>query len=303
MLNENKKISARPSVFSGAGGEHKIVETYAEDVAKVIENDREGLVKKIIHGEEEREKEKKNLSPRSKKNRFFMLVSFLLILIASAILFFLFFKKSPSAVSIEKQFTPIIFNDKSVFMEVFALSKEEIARAVLTEINTAKIKEGGVEGIYLAENKKIIGLRRFISLIKSNFVPGDNTLFVSDNFLLGAVNIKTSSAEKIRPGFFILLKVRSAADIFDALRAWERKMLYDLSGFLGVNISSDTNYLFTKEFQDGIINNKNARVLYDKEGKAVLMYIFADDNSIIITNIESAVREIMWRLASSQKKQ
>lgn len=301
-MNENKKIPARLSVFSGVGGEHKIVETYAEDVAKVIENDREGLVKKIIHGEEEREKEKKNLSPRSKKNKLFMLIGFLLILIASAILFFLFFKKSPSAVSIEKQFTPIIFNDQSVFVEVSALNKEEIARIVSSEINTATIKEGGVEGIYLTENKKIIGLRRFISLIKGNFIPGDNTFFVNDNFLLGTVNIETSSAVKIRPGFFILLKVRGTADIFDTLREWEGKMLSDLSPFLGINLSSDTNYLFTKEFQDGIVNNKNARVLYDKMEKAVLMYIFADDNSVIITDTEKAAREIMRRLASSQKK-
>ena len=33
----------------------KIVETYAEDMAKVIEDDRGGLIKKIIHSEEEHE--------------------------------------------------------------------------------------------------------------------------------------------------------------------------------------------------------------------------------------------------------
>ena len=46
---------------------NKIVQTYAEDMAKVLENNTEGLVKKIIHGEEEHEQEKKNLSPKSKK--------------------------------------------------------------------------------------------------------------------------------------------------------------------------------------------------------------------------------------------
>ena len=48
---------------------HGVVETYAEDMAKVIEDDKSGLVKKIIHGAEEHEIEKINLSPESKKNK------------------------------------------------------------------------------------------------------------------------------------------------------------------------------------------------------------------------------------------
>ena len=283
--------------------EHKIVETYAGDMAEVLENDREGLVKKIIHGEEKREEEKKNLSPKSKQNRLFMIVGILFIMLALLILSFFFFKTDINTVKIEEQFTPIIFNDQSAFIEVSSLNKEEIAQTILSEINTTKVKEGGIEGIYLTENKKIIGLRRFITLIKSNFIPGDNPIFINDNFLLGAVNIKINPLETTRLGFFILLKIRGAADIFDALRLWERKMLSDLAPFLSVNISSETNYLFTKDFEDGIVNNKNARVLYDKNKKAVLMYIFADDNSVIITDTENAAREIMLRLASSKKKQ
>ena len=283
--------------------EHKIVETYAGDMAEVLENDREGLVKKIIHGEEKREEEKKNLSPKSKQNRLFMIVGILFIMLALLILSFFFFKTDINTVKIEEQFTPIIFNDQSAFIEVSSLNKEEIAQTILSEINTTKVKEGGIEGIYLTENKKIIGLRRFITLIKSNFIPGDNPIFINDNFLLGAVNIKINPPETTRLGFFILLKIRGAADIFDALRLWERKMLSDLAPFLSVNISSETNYLFTKDFEDGIVNNKNARVLYDKNKKAVLMYIFADDNSVIITNTENVAREIMLRMASSKKKQ
>jgi len=275
---------------------HKIAETYAKDMAEVLENDKEGLVKKIIHQEEEHEIDKKNLSPESKKNKLFMFFSFLFISLALIILFFFLFKKENNTVLVPKQFIPIIFNDQSVALEVSGLKKEEIILAVFNEINTTKVKKGGIEGIYLTENKQIIGLRHFISLIQSNFIPGDNTFFVKDNFLLGVANDESKN-------FFILLKVRSAFDIFDTLRAWERKMFIDLHGFFGISISADINYLRTKEFQDGIIENKNARILYDKDNKVVLMYIFADDNSIIITDSQNAAHEIILRLASSQKKQ
>jgi len=301
-MEKDNKTPARNASHSEAGGQNKIVQTYAEDMANVLENDTEGLVKKIIHGEEKHEQEKKNLSPRSKKNRFFMFISILFVMLALAIFSFFFFRKNANIVSVEKQFTPIIFNDQSAYLEVSGLNKDEIGQTVLNEINTSKVKNGGLEGIYPTVNQQIVGLREFISLIKSNFTPSNDLSLVSDNFLMGVVK-NPDTQTNTGTGFFILLKVRSIADIFDSMRLWENNLLTDLHGFLGVNISSDTNYLFTKNFIDGIVENKNARVLYDNSGNIVLMYIFADDNSVIITDSSNAAHEILLRLASSQVQQ
>jgi hypothetical protein len=92
--------------------------------------------------------------------------------------------------------------------------------------------------------------------------------------------------------------MRSVADVFDTIRSWENKMFYDLHGFFGIDITSDTNYLLTKDFEDGFVQNKNARILRDKDGKIVMMYIFINDTSFIIANNEAAVREIMLRFSS-----
>ncbi len=283
----------------------KIVRTYAEDMAKVIEDDKSGLVKKIIQGEEKHEIEKMNLSPESKRNKLFMLVSLLCILLGLITLFFYIpAKKDNSVVPAGKQFTPLIFNDQSVFFEVKDLKKEEIAQTVFNAVNATKVKDGGVEGIYLTSDKKVIGLRKFIALIKGNFQPKADQLrtdlpaddvFVSDNFLLGVVKAETKD-------FFILLKARSLPDVFDSLRLWENKMFFDLRGFFGINISSETNYLLTAEFKDAIVGNKNARILYDNDNKIVMMYVLANDTSVIITNTENAAQEIMLRLASSRVK-
>ncbi len=284
--------------------QNKVIKTYAEDMARAIEDDTQGLIKKMIHGEEEREIEKKNLSPESKKNKFFMLVSIFFLVIALGIVsFLLFIKEEINTVPVEKQFVPIIFNDKSTFFEVFGLKKEEIIQTVFNQADNTSVKIGGIDGIYLTENKQIIGLRRFLSLIKSSFAPGDDKFLVSDNFLMGSYLTGIKASSPTAGDFFILLKVRSTLDIFNSLRAWEGKMLTDLYGFLGINLSSETNYLFKKDFDDGIIENKNARVLYDEGGRIVLMYIFVDENSVVITNSEPATHEIILRLASSEKKQ
>ena len=87
------------------------------------------------------------------------------------------------------------------------------------------------------------------------------------------------------------------------LNSYLNNILTDLAPFIGINVSSDTNYLFRKDFTDSIVENKNARVLYDNDGKPVLMYIFANDNSVIITNAQNAAHEIMLRLASGEVKQ
>jgi hypothetical protein len=280
------------------------IHTYAEDVAKIIAKDTGSLVKKIIHAEEEREGEKKEESPLLKKNKYFMFISVSLLILSLIILFFfLFFKTDINTVPVEKQFVPIIFNDQYNYQDVLGLKKDDIAQMVLNQVNATQVKNGGIEGIYLTENKQMIGLRRFISLIKGNFVPGGSTLFVDDNFLMGVEKDELNSGFGARYGFFVLLKVRSIADVFDSMRAWENKIMTDLHGFLGIDISSDTNYLFQKNFEDGVVENKNARILYDKDGKLVMMYVFADDNSVVITNSLNAVHEVILRLVSSKESQ
>jgi len=305
---------------NGAGGtKNKIVQTYAEDIAEVLKHDKGGLIKKIIRGEAEHEKEKRNLSPESRKNQLFMFIGALLILTSLAILVFFLFQEDDSTVSIEKQFVPIVFIDKSVFIEVNDLTKERIIQTIVNKVRTTEVKNKGVEGIYLTLNKKVIGLRGFITLIRANFEPIENSslgdVFVSDSFLLGVVKSGAEISPPVNKDFFILLKMRSVPDIFESLRDWENNMFFDLYKFFGIELSSETKYLLTKDFENSIVENKNARILYEgneeqalvadsqpRDRKIVMMYIFTDDNSVIITDTKDVVREIILRLASSEVK-
>jgi hypothetical protein len=317
MEPDNKKNEIKPNATTApvpdSRHDYKIkphvamVETYTEDMANVIGGDSGSLVKKIIHSEEEHEIEKKNLSPQSKKNRIFIFVGISLLILALATIVFLLFQKGTNNVVVQKLFTPLVFNDQIMPLDISGLKPDEIAQAVLKEIGDTKVSGGQVEGIYLSETQnKIaqnIGLRRFLILTNSHFSPTDNTAFVSDNFLLGVVKNQVNADPTSGTGFFMLMKMRSTTDIFDSLRAWEPNILNDMHGFLGINIDSTNNYLLTKSFTDGIVENKNARILYDQNGNMVLMYVFADNNSVIITDSESAANEIILRLASNQTPQ
>lgn len=275
---------------------NKIVKTYAEDMAQVLSDGKGGVIKKIIHSEEEHEKEKRNLSPQSRKNKFFMFLGMVLLMVSFGTIAFFLKKGEVPSVPVEKQFVPIIFTDKNALVELGDLKKSEIEEKISNQVNTTTVKTGGVEGIYLTFNKSPIGLRKFIGMIGGNFQPLTEN-FVDDNFLMGAVKNDTENSS-----FFMLIKMRSIPDVFDIMRGWESKMFTDLHGFFGVSLTPETKYLLTKNFEDSIIENKNARILYDTDNNIVMMYIFADDNSIVITDNPKAVAEIILRLASSQIK-
>lgn len=278
----------------------KIVKTYAEDMAEVIESNREGLVKKLIHEDELREAEKRSQSPENTKNKIFAFLGSLLILATFAIFGFVILKQREEIVTIKKPFTSIIFTNKNIFMEVSGLSKDQILNAINNlRSGLQSLKTGEVEGVYLTENKKVIGLHRFLTLTKSNLVlPGllpGNTETVSDTFLMGFVKAETTD------DFFILIKVRSMADIFGNLRSWENKMFSDLHDLFDITLNSSNGYLLTKDFKDGWVANKNARILEDQNSKTVMLYTFADDHSIIIANTDTATKAILGRVFSGTK--
>ncbi|OGI74326.1 hypothetical protein A3D42_02465 [Candidatus Nomurabacteria bacterium RIFCSPHIGHO2_02_FULL_41_18] len=276
----------------------KIVETYAEDMARVIEDDREGLIKKIIHEAEEREINKKNFSPESRQNKIYMFISTFFVFAALATFLFFLLKRDLRTVPIDPEFTPIISGDKNSFLETGELGKAEIVKNLILKAKKSAVNPGGLEGIYLARGGSIVGLREFIALLEANLVLPE-VAFVSDHFMMGSTN---QAGVKTGENFFLLLKVRSFSDIFESLRSWENKILFNLHDLFGIEISSETNYLFTKDFENGFVDNKNARILYDKEGEEVLMYVFADDTSVIIASDSKVAREIILRLSGSKLK-
>lgn len=292
-----------PEKNSANNPQKPVVQTYAGDTAEVLRSDQAGMIKKIIEGEEEKEKEKKNMSPESRRNRLFLLASISMILVGAALLAYFWAGRPARVAEIAPEFTPIIFTDRSFFIESAGPKREDIIQSVRNQTEPFGMKPNSVVAAYLTYDGRNVGLRQFLSLLKINFTPDPNPLLVSDSYLLGWVNVKKEEASKEGEGAFLLFKTRSAADIFDSLRAWEKKMFYDLHGFFGVSTGGGNEYLLTKDFEDSIVSNKNARVLLDREGKIVLLYVFADNQSVVITDSPAALREIILRLNAKQTKE
>src|SRR3989344_4335559 len=128
------------------------VQTYTDDMVKVIEDSGGTLVKKIIKEEEAREAEK--LHPKSKKNSLFALA--------------LNQDRGSIPVEVTKQSLKIIFTDGVSTLEIGGLKKEEITAALFSKKEESQGKQGGVEAIYLTEGGEPVGLRHFIALAGAN---------------------------------------------------------------------------------------------------------------------------------------
>lgn len=275
--------------------QNKTVQTLAEDMAEAIQDSQGGLIKKIISEEEDRERNTAIRSIDARKNQFFFIVSLLLLVTAFILVYvFVISKEEPKEMPVAVQFTPLIFTDKYSFVELTLPSKEDFVSSVLKEFNTLDVKKGGVLAVYPTENKKVMGFSRFLKVIKSSLVILEPNPFY-ESFMIGALRGD-------KKDLFLLLKIKSFTDVFNDARLWEEKMFDDLHDFFGVDVNASTNYLLTKDFEDGIIQNKNARILRSDKGEIVLMYVFIDETSIIITNTESVTREVMLRLDSSKIK-
>ncbi|MBI5139265.1 hypothetical protein HZA26_01500, partial [Candidatus Nomurabacteria bacterium] len=208
-----------------------------------------------------------------------------------------FFINSPEEIQAPPapvQFTPLIFTEKSSFIEVDPTSEDPIYKSILKEFDSSDVKKDGILAVYLTENKKLVELSRFLKIIDADFAISDPEIF-SESFLIGMLKNETEYP-------FLLLKIKSFADVFNDLRLWEEKIFYDLHDFFKIKVDVSNNYLLTKDFEDGVVQNKNARVLYSKDGVPVLMYVFIDDNSVVLSSSENVVKEIILRLDSAKIK-
>src|ERR1035437_5679505 len=106
--NKKKEIETTTNKLPNA-----VVETYAGDMVNIMGNETEGLIKKIIHGEENKEAEKKNLSPESNKNKIFLIIGVLLLVFALSITFFFLSQKSTGIVVVQQPVTSLIFTNQN----------------------------------------------------------------------------------------------------------------------------------------------------------------------------------------------
>lgn len=110
---------------------------------------------------------------------------------------------------------------------------------------------------------------------------------------------------------FILFSVRSYEHAAGGMFDWEKYLLDDIGPLFGVNVrelslqagtSSDAVLAQDLRIKDVILRNKDARALFDTNGNIIFLYIFPDQETLIITTNEDTLRALQGKVEGGKLK-
>jgi hypothetical protein len=91
---------------------------------------------------------------------------------------------------------------------------------------------------------------------------------------------------------FLILKTSDIDSSRASLLSWEPSMAHDVDQIFGTNISARTS----PAFADSVVAGFDARIL-NSQSSATVAYAFADKNTIVIAGSQSALADLLARIA------
>lgn len=174
-----------------------------------------------------------------------------------------------------------------------------VIKTLADKLNNSQMTVNNLANIYLtagtSTNKRLLTAVEFASLMNFNMPPIIQRVLLPD-FMVGVF-----SFEKNLP--FIIFKTTSFENTYAGMLAWESDLeknmsvLFHLPGY--ENAGSILNELAPKtqkKFFDGVIVNKDVRILKGTDNETLLLYGIIDKETVIITVSDTAFKEIINRL-------
>ncbi|MFA6251233.1 MAG: hypothetical protein WC603_01240 [Candidatus Paceibacterota bacterium] len=285
----------------------KVLRTYSSDMADAIRTNEVSVIKIALAEKEKKEREEMNQKAEGTNTSKTLLVIGGIILIAVAIIgsYFLLQKKKEKEIP-----EPIISNidtfisyDSNLYIDVTNVINSSELSEILKKEQTAN--SGLIKALFLTkkitDKSELLTSRNFLSLIGAT-APGALVRSLSDKYLLGKYADKNIPGLSNETALFLIFQTTDYNQAYASMLEWEKTMLKDLFILFDIKITDTSEAVFDKPWQDIIINNRDARVLYGENDSALLYYVFVNKNNFIITNNIRAVKEIIARLIIKNTK-
>ncbi|MFA6338560.1 MAG: hypothetical protein WCW87_00660 [Candidatus Paceibacterota bacterium] len=284
--------------------------TYKEDLAKTIKEQNVSVVK-IAAAESKKqqyqEKVEEEKSPSNPKN--IIIIIFSIILIGGGLIdLYYIYNNFYKATEINQQvIKKTISTDFIKNIDITGLHDREFQDKILAEINKNNSALGSITSYQLIE--KIAGQETLLS--SQNFfaevaprMPSELSRALNSNFVFG---IHTFDGN--RP--FIILNLNSYENVYSGMLSWEKNMTNDIERIfnlknvdqnIGGFASSTTDEMAASQnhFTDILVQNKDVRLLKNKNNEEVILYSFFDNNHLVITTNEITMIKIFERLRVAQ---
>jgi hypothetical protein len=141
---------------------------------------------------------------------------------------------------------------------------------------------------------EILTSKDFLSLINTT-IPGALARSLSDKYLLGEYGDISNSVNNTT-ATFLVFETTDYNQAYASMLDWEQTMLRDLHVLFNISIPEQNSPLYAKSWKDIIVNNKDARVLYNDNDQGILYYVFVNKNDFVIADNLVALKEVIGRL-------
>jgi hypothetical protein len=283
-----------------------IVRTYKDDIASAIKDNHLSSIN-IAMAENQKSRGQTNLKEKEtrpnifSKNKAVIFVSLILILVSIASLYaiYLFRSKNSTPLITQNEFLSIITTDYKDELDTNIINKSKFIDILASRINDIQIPVNNIYNIYsvtgTSTNKRLITPDEFITLAKFRTPDIIKRTFLS-NFMVGMF-----SFDRNLP--FVILKSSYFDNAYAGMLEWEKnlekdfRVLFRLEGYeTSNNLVSELTPTEQKKFEDGVVSNKNVRLLRGEDGKIMFLYGIIDQETIIITVSDQSFRELVNRL-------
>lgn len=290
----------------------RTIHTYEQDMADAVRTDEVSVIKIALAEKNKKDRAEvyKELQGTTTSKVFYVIGAIVLITLGSLGAYFVFKEKEKNNAPIPKVESTIksfISYDYNTMLDVTdTVSVFEISRLLKIEMDK-NIAPGTVNNIVFYKKQDtgdhFLNFKEFLSLVDTN-LPEKLLRSLNDDYTLGTYRPKTESktlpGKFERPHLFILFSSNDYSLSYSGMLDYERTMLSDMYTVFDLKIG-DKN-LFEKQFEDVIIDNKDARVLYDENENPLLYYMFVDRDKFIITDNVDTLKEVIVRLIQANKK-
>ena len=284
----------------------KTIHTYSSDMAEAVRDNDVSVIKIALAEQKKREREiqykKSEVSPLAKL--FLFLGALIILSLAIGAIYYVYQKnksKSTIAILTPRNNVTIVPFTKELTIDI--TSKNNFNKVVkeMREKIPALLNREGVLSISLTRSTPMkpeqIPLENFLSFIPVT-APNSLVRSLGTEYMLGSYQ---SSDSKKASHPFIIFKTKDYNQTYAGMLTWEKTLALDFGELFSKDIVSYSSSVLDTPWRDIIIQNNNARVLYDDAHTPLLYYIFVNKDYFILSDDKDTLSTLFQQLLLKNK--
>lgn len=283
MDTDNKKETKIPAV-----------RTFRSDLDQAVHDQGASLASIMLAEKKHQEETSKVVAAKSIKSSLIYVLLSILLIVGAVVSYFVFKSmtdKASTAQVVQDQLSTYVSYDTVTHLKADGLIGKESIGAVVQSARSQAGKNGSIEVLSFEKNAPAVTLTtsEFFKALMVN--PSANLLnSVSENLMTGIY-----TTPNLDRHLFLIFGVQNYDKALTGALEWERTIINDLFTIFNIQVSGNYSPILNSQFEDVVINNKNARIIRDVNGKPALYMLFINKDLFIITDNEDAIQEITNR--------